>query len=50
MVAIQSLNNGVSQGVIAMRTLGFNRSNLVNLLNETAILAGQHEKAMISAK
>ncbi|CAA0808767.1 ATP-dependent zinc metalloprotease FTSH 2-chloroplastic [Striga hermonthica] len=46
----KKFDSDVSLEVIAMRTLGFSRADLANLLNEAAILAGRCGKTAISSK
>ncbi|KQK18862.1 ATP-dependent zinc metalloprotease FTSH 6, chloroplastic [Brachypodium distachyon] len=48
--ANKRLDEGVSLGVVAMRTPGFSGADLANLMNEAAILAGRRGKDRISVK
>ncbi|CAO2836943.1 unnamed protein product [Amaranthus hypochondriacus] len=46
----KKLDKDVSLSVIAMRTPGFSRADLANLMNEAAILAGRRGKERITIK
>ncbi|CAN6214479.1 unnamed protein product [Urochloa humidicola] len=48
--ANKRLDQGVSLGVVAMRTPGFSGADLANLMNEAAILAGRRGKDRITVK